>query len=159
MAKKNYIGFIFDFNTWGINTSLEDYRLCQFLNKHLNWQLQRTNDIEISTTTKDNIQIFNTYQYINQHDFYEIELIQNKKAGNILIPELRNIDFLLLQRGETDYFDKHTFSKTIIEIAGIQTAMQIDIDTLKSRHNLLISHFNESEEKKNKNYSNNWPCE
>ncbi|HRG35888.1 MAG TPA: IPExxxVDY family protein, partial [Chitinophagales bacterium] len=96
MARKNLIQASFNFDIWGINSSMEDYRLCLHINEFLKWQLKRVHDVEIFVNDAKNIKYFSAYKYNNDIDLYTVELIQNKKLGNILIPELKNIDYLFL---------------------------------------------------------------
>lgn len=138
-----HIDVAYDFQIWGINSSMEDYRLCWHLNHFLDWNLKRIADIEYYISPAKGFQHFNAYKYKNEIDFYTLELIQNKNAGNILIPELKNIDFLFLLNGEDEYFDLKEFTDLLAKIPGVQSAMQIEINSLKSKHNLLIRHFNE----------------
>lgn len=143
MAKKQFIEISYDFKVWGINSSIEDYRLCQFLNHHLNWQLKRVEDIEFYSSQIKGVKHFNAYKYTNDRDYYTVELIQNKNSGNTLIPELKNIDYLFLMKGEDDYFDLDTFIKSLSETNGVQSVLPIELSLLKSKNNLLIRHFNE----------------
>lgn len=149
MAKRQFIDVEFDFSIWGINSSVEDYRLCLYLNQSLNWNLKRVHDIEFYSSQIKGFKHFNAYMYQNEADFYTLELIQNKNSGNILIPELKNIDFLFLLHGEDEYFEKEAFSTLLSKIQGVQSVIQLNINTLKSKHNLLIRHFNEHNKKKN----------
>lgn len=149
MAKRLFIDVEFDFSIWGINSSVEDYRLCLYLNQSLNWNLKRVHDIEFYSSQIKGFKHFNAYMYHNDADFYTLELIQNKNSGNILIPELKNIDFLFLLHGEDEYFEKEAFSTLLSKIQGVQSVIQLNINTLKSKHNLLIRHFNEHNKKKN----------
>ncbi|MFN8260316.1 MAG: IPExxxVDY family protein [Chitinophagales bacterium] len=149
MAKKQFIDVAFDFIIWGINSNIEDYRLCIFLNQHLKWNFKRVHDIEFYSPQIKAVKHFNAYKYKNDADLYTVELIQNKNSGNILIPELKNIDFIFLLNGEEEYFDKETFTDALSKIAGVQSVLPIDVNSLKSKHNLLIRHFNEEPKKKN----------
>lgn len=159
MAKKQFIDVVFDFSIWGINSGMEEYRLCLNLNQHLSWHLKRVNDIEFYSPQIKAFKHFNAYKYINTQDFYTLELIQNKNGGNILIPELKNFDYLFLLHGEDDYFDREAFSQLLEKIPGIQSVIQLEVNSLKSKHNLLIRHFNESTKKKNQNSGHDWPGE
>ncbi len=143
MAKKLNTANFFDFQIWGINSNMENYRLCWFLNQYLGWDLKRVNDIEYNNKKSKTFSTFNNYRYVNEIDFYTLELIQNKKFGNTLIPELKNIDFLFLLNGEDEYFDMEEFTALLEKIPGVQSAIQLNIDTLKSKQNLLLRHFNE----------------
>jgi hypothetical protein len=149
MAKRQFIDVEFDFSIWGINSSVEDYRLCLYLNQSLKWNLKRVHDVEFYSSQIKGFKHFNAYMYKNDADFYTLELIQNKNSGNILIPELKNFDFLFLLHGEDEYFEKEAFSNLLTKIPGVQSAIQLNIESLKSKHNLLIRHFNEHNKKKN----------
>ncbi len=104
MAKRQFIDVEFDFSIWGINSSVEDYRLCLYLNQSLKWNLKRVHDVEFYSSQIKGFKHFNAYMYKNDADFYTLELIQNKNSGNILIPELKNFDFLFLLHGEDELF-------------------------------------------------------
>jgi hypothetical protein len=156
MAKRGFIDVQFDFSIWGINSNMEDYRLCLQLNNATRWHLKREPDIEFYSPKIKEYKHFNVYKFKNVIDFYTIELIQNKNSGNILIPELKNFDFLFLLHGEDDYFDINEFTQILTQISGVQSCLQIDVNSLKSRNNLLIRHFNENNKKKNENSSYYW---
>lgn len=157
MAKRQIIDLYFDFSVWGINSAMEDYRFCWHLNELLHWKMKRIADIEFNNTKQKSFSFFHAYSYRNVIDFYTLEFIQNKNAGNYLIPELKNIDYLLLLNGEEDYFDESAFIQLISKVPAIQTIIPIDVQSLKSKQNLLIRHFNEHHKKKNENSSYYWP--
>ena len=144
MAKRNVIDAIdFNFLVWGINSNMEDYRLCWHFNQVLDWQLKRIQDVRFySPRIKDHMH-FNAYKFQQKIDRYSVELIQNKNAGNYLIPEMKNFDFLFIFQGEDDYFDVPGFSQLLTKITGIQSVIPVDVNSLKSRYNLLLRHFNE----------------
>ncbi|MCB0514171.1 MAG: IPExxxVDY family protein, partial [Bacteroidetes bacterium] len=87
---------------------------------------------------------FNAYKYENKEDFYTVEIIQNKNDGFVLLPELRNIDYLFIFDGEEDYFDKDEITPIFQQIQGIQSIFEIEVDNLKSKYKLLMRHFNDT---------------
>jgi hypothetical protein len=147
MAKRELIEAAFDFLIWGINSGMEDYRLCLNMNEHLGWQFRRMDDIEFYSQQIKGYKHFNSYKYKNKTDLYTIELLQNKNAGNIFIPELKNFEFLFLFHGEDDYFDKEQLAEELRKIPGVQSVIELDVNALKSKNNLLIRHLNDSKEK------------
>jgi hypothetical protein len=144
LAKRNIIDAIeFDFLIWGINSNMEDYRLCWHFNRILDWQLKRIPDVRFySPRIKDHMH-FNAYKYQQKIDRYTVELLQNKNGGQYFIPEMKNFDFLFIFQGEDDYFDTDGFSQLLTKIPGIQSVIPVDVKTLRSRTNLLLRHFNE----------------
>lgn len=159
MAKKSHIELVYDFMLWGINSNMEDYRLCLNMNKHLHWDFKREDDIEYKHPVSKSLTYFNTYRYINEIDFYTLELIQNKKNGSILIPELKNIDYFFLLHGEDDYFEEDAFTELLANTPGVQSVIQLDIRLLKSKQNLLIRYLNEQNKKENQDSSYYWAGE
>lgn len=156
MAKKQIIDLYFDFSIWGINAAMEDYRVCWHLNELLHWKLKRISDIEYYSPKLKEYKSFHAFSYNNEMDFYTLEFIQNKKDGQILIPELKNIDYFLLLNGEEDYFDESSFLASFSKVTAIQNIIPIDVQAIKSKQNLLIRHFNEHNKKKNENSSYYW---
>ncbi|QQR99185.1 MAG: IPExxxVDY family protein [Sphingobacteriales bacterium] len=143
---KNIIDSIsFNFNIWGINSPLEDYRLCWLLNKILDWKLKRVDDIAFYQQKEKRYINFNAYKYVNELDFYTIEIIKNKHDGNILIPEMKNFDYIFLFQGEEDYFNKDEITQVLKQIKGIQSIFEIDIENIKTKYNLLMRHFNDKQ--------------
>ncbi len=147
MSKRQIIDIEYDFSIWGINSGMEDYRLCLHLNQFLNWNFKRISDLEFYSPQIKGFKHFNVYKFKNEALFYTLEIIQNKNAGNILIPELKNFDFLFLLHGEEDYFEREAFSELLTKTPGVQSAIQIEVNSLKSKHNLLIRHLNDSKKK------------
>lgn len=157
MAKRHTIDRVdFNFLLWGINSNMEDYRLCWHFNRILGWQLRRIHDVCMespkpkaeNTPQKPPVR-YNAYRYQHQIDHYTVEVLQNKNGRNRLLPELKNFDFLFIFQGEDDYFDADGFSGVLTRIPGIQSVIHINVNTLKSRGNLLLRHFNEHDEAKN----------
>jgi len=144
-AKYRIDAIDFNFYIWGIHSPMEDYRLCWLLNNILQWDFRRVNDLEIYND-RDNMPMhFNAYKFENTADLYTIELIQNKHEGFILLPELKNFDYLFLFQGEEDYFNKDEITELLKKIQGIQSIFEIDIEQIKSKYKLLMRHLYDTE--------------
>jgi hypothetical protein len=142
---KNIISAIsYNFNIWGINSALEDYRLCWLLNQMLEWKLIRVEDIAFYNQKEKKYNNFSAYKFINDIDYYTVEIIKNKNNGNVLIPEMKNFDYIFLFQGEQDYFNKDEITLLFKQLKGIQSIFEIDMENIKSKHNLLMRHFNDS---------------
>ncbi|MCB9034472.1 MAG: IPExxxVDY family protein [Chitinophagales bacterium] len=145
MAKKEIIlAYEEDIHLWGINSNLEDYRLCWYINETLYWKMKRINDVNFYNPKSKTVQYYSAYKFENEIDFYDAELIQNKRAGNYLLPEMKSFDYVFLLKGELAYFDTDAFEQQLSQISGIQLVYKVDLDKIKSRKNLLLRHFNEA---------------
>ncbi len=123
----------FEFPVWGLVTSSSPHKVCYHLNKCLHIDLAWEKEIFL-----DNTLYVNLYKYISDIDFFTIELVQNKNGNTLFIPELRNIDYFLLIRGELEMIDVDTFIKYIQTIDAIQNVISLPVKKIKSRNNFLI---------------------
>jgi len=134
-----------------ISCQLKDYRLCFHLNKKLGFDFKKIKDFEIpdGKKTKDFSLYF--FDYLdNQVYFY---LIANKNVNDILISELKHMDYFILIHGAINEKKSQTFINKIKEIPQILMANEINPDKIKSANNLFsdlelhLMHFQLKEKK------------
>jgi len=126
----------YDFTLVGISCHSKDYRLSGEINKTLNLDLIRIEDLEIHK--KDTISSYSFYEYIDADNYLEYYLISNRGNNGFLIPEQKKVDFFLVAKGNIS--DNHTndvISK-INTLSLVLTSFSIDPNLLKSKHNLLF---------------------
>lgn len=137
-----------------IHSYLEDYRLAYFLNLHLRSKLKRSSDnIDFKDSTS-----FSLFEWEDKYQDTIWNLLANKchveyemiemegslfernrtTVTRFLIPERSKVDyFLKIDNGSEFTCIKSTLSK-INHIKEVSTAYSIDIDSLKSRNNLIF---------------------
>lgn len=143
-----------DYELIAIHTSIEDYRLAYFLNKELNTKLCKKNrNIEIETS--EGKSSFNHYFYDDDKKDIQWSLIENKTSiisthkkstgifENIevnvyLLPEYKKADFLLKIENVDSYFKIKEVTKKIESINQVSMSYLLDIDSLKSKNNLIF---------------------
>lgn len=124
---------------WGLVSPIEIHRVAWNINNKFDFKLIREEDIIIPQKPKGDDLYFACFKYKNEVDLYNIILLQNQNQGAFFIKELKNIDYILLFEGETDFFSIEQFSRTINEIPTIQNAFKIPINQIKSKNILYIS--------------------
>ncbi|MEO9484138.1 MAG: IPExxxVDY family protein [Ekhidna sp.] len=140
--KKNKLdsGYAIDFELFGLVCNKKEYKLAWNLNKALDITLIKQDDIKIEYADNTSILISN---YSFETDFVSIELLQNKLVGSgniktkLLMPELKQFDFLLKFRDRTDELTFENVSVRIKSISVVEYAMRLKFDSLKSKENLL----------------------
>ena len=140
--KKNKLdgGYAIDFNLIGLVCNIKEYKLAWHLNKALGISLHKQNDIKIEYADRTSIIISN---YLFETEFVTIELLQNKLVGSgrlnskLLLPELKQFDFILKFRDQTDEFTFENVNAIIKDISIIEYAMRLKFESLKSKENLL----------------------
>lgn len=126
----------YDFSLIGISCHAKDFRLCFELNKLLEIDLTRAKDLEI--ISKNTIGNYALFEYIDEDNFLDYYLISNRGEKGFLIPEHKTIDFLLQLKGATNEEIEEELISKICSLSLVLTAYQIDVDSLKSKQNLIF---------------------
>lgn len=140
--KKNKLdgGYAIDFELFGLVCNKKEYKLAWYLNQALGITLVKQDDIKIEYADNTSILISN---YAYETNFVSIELLQNKliSSGNtknkLLMPELKQFDFLLKFKDQTDEMTSENVNAIIKGISIIEYTMRLKFDSLKSKENLL----------------------
>ena len=127
-----------DFVLIAVTTSLKDYRVCYLINKALNFNFTKIQDLEVDINNDLIPVLFSIYHYsweTTETDFY---FIANKGSDGYLVPEMRKADYFLLIKNYIDENDLDNLISAINKIPEIVTAVKIDPKKVKSRENLLF---------------------
>ncbi len=127
----------YPYSVTGINTSLKGYRLAWNLNRLLDIHLERQEPIELVNKQKDRVP-YSCFTCFDEERNRKFRLIENRIGGNLFIPEQQRSDFLFvvdLEEGES----ANEWVTVLRSIKGVSMAFDIEIDTLKSKQNLLLT--------------------
>lgn len=149
-----------DFTLIGISSSLRDYRLCHFINKHTGLQLQFGKEslidhngnvkskpqeeldyhiITEKSKNKTSTHHFPVYRYCCESFEYEYYIINNKSLENgVLIPEIANFDYFMLIKNYIDEEDLFKLIDNLKSINEIMLVKEIEPISLKSKENLIF---------------------
>lgn len=132
------VDYDFDFRLIGISCHAKDYRLCWALNNQLGLQLEKIHRENATSGLKKNgIAIESIYTYFDEENHSAYQLLYNKHNNNLLLPEQKLADFLLIidQMNEAAFED---LLKEIKKLDLVNTAFVIDVNALKSKENLIF---------------------
>ncbi len=135
-----------DFDLLAIHSTLESYRLAYYINSVLELQLKKS----------ERIQDFDFYEYNDEKNQRLWSLVANKatientdaelrqnslfssasKSYIYLLPELKKVDFFL--KIETNFSETQNLISKIKDIPQIITTFAVDVNTLKSKNNLIF---------------------
>ncbi len=98
MAKKRYLksDFFEGYTLLGIVCGLPDFRTTHFINQYGGFDFKKYEDFSLSQRKEA---AFSWYYFSNEEMRRDYFLIQNKNGADILLPALRNFDYLLLMYG------------------------------------------------------------
>jgi hypothetical protein len=131
--------FELDFELIGISCHEKDFRLCYELNNHLEIDLTRIKDLEI--VIKNVKGTYSLFEYLDEENRLDYYLISNRSEKGILIPEHKSIDFLLQLKGVTSDEIVEELITKICSISLVLTAYKINVNTLKSKQNLIFDGY------------------
>ncbi len=128
-----------DFVLIAVTASLKDYRACYLINKHLNFNFVRVDDLVVDNlnggNTKGYFSLYTCNWEASETDFY---FIANKGNEGYLVPEMRKVDFFIMIKNYIDETDLDNLISGLNKIPEIVTALKIDPKKIKSRENLLF---------------------
>ena len=149
----------FDFLLFGISSNVDDLKMCWLLNRLFSIDFSREPDVEMQNTKLGLVSNFCNFQFekksmereipsfvndgVASKDFDEssviFQLIGNRHPSGNLIPEHPRIDYFLLLSG--DGIEELASNEVVIllrSLEEIQAAFTIDVDSLKSKNNLIF---------------------
>lgn len=121
-----------------ITAPLKDYRLCYKLNKELNIDFSRIEDLELSFSEEEEPTYFSCYHYQQSQTETDFFLLSNKGTDGFLIPEMKQTDFFILIRNYLDKTDLKEMIACINRIPEVLVAAELDPKKLKSKENLIF---------------------
>jgi hypothetical protein len=127
-----------DFLLVGILSGARDYKLCFEINRKLNLDLTRLDDLSISTG-RPGSQTKHARFVANSKGVERYYLLSNRDSENTgsFIPEMRNVDFFLLVSGMAANFKIRKTVEDLRLIDVVSGAFEIDPDGLKSAETFL----------------------
>lgn len=124
------------FQLIAIASHQNDYRLSWALNRKLNWNLQKTEDLTVQGPKGTDEQRFARYSYTDARN-QTLYLIANKSSAGFLFATMTNIDFLLKAPGLPDT-DVHLMITRIRQIDFVITAFKLENLNVKERKKIIF---------------------
>jgi len=128
----------FDFVLIAVTSSLKDYRVCFLINKYLNFNFVKTDDLEVDIYPGSEPVLFSLYRYSWETTETDFFFIGNKGSEGYLVPEIKSADYFLMIRNYIDDNELDTIISSLNKIPEIVAAVKIDPKKIKSRENLLF---------------------
>jgi hypothetical protein len=127
------VEYSYDFCLIGIACLEKDYRLCWLLNNLLSLKLSKAED-HVSSVGNHSM-----FCWVDEAMYREYYLISNKSdTSKPLAEEHQHTDYFLIVKGELEEEEKKYFSEQIKTLSTVSASYQIDPNTLKSKHNLIL---------------------
>jgi hypothetical protein len=123
----------------GIMSSAHDYQLCWQINQVIGYNFRVNNSLEINLTKNQRAFYFTVFEYQEPTKSAAHYLYNNHCQAEFLLPELKNIDYLWLIKG--DYYQADDVKKLIEHLRHVelvQLVSLLDIREIKNKMNLIF---------------------
>lgn len=134
------IDFDDDFLLIGIVTQEKYYRIAWLLNQILKSDFSLKDEIVLFQSNLPKAK-FTRLDYHDEINKITYHLIENKDESHFLLPEIKNIDYLLMIKGATEFLLLHAIVDKIKKLKEVQLVTSIELKKLKSKHHLFIPEY------------------
>ncbi|GAB3535330.1 hypothetical protein GCM10027443_24190 [Pontibacter brevis] len=135
------IAYEYDFDLYGLVSTVKEYKLAWALNKLLGFRLVKQKDLCYDLVDQERI-IISNYEYLT--DYSIIRLLKNRAVGAApakkpyLLPEIKEYDYVLQINGPLQQLYPQEFIQKLLRIPLVQYVKQFDPLTLKLKDNLIF---------------------
>jgi hypothetical protein len=128
----------FDFEIIPIVSSVKEYKMCFLLNNLFGFDMYRMPDLEIMLKRKKKTVAFNVFHHYDDIDKMDYYLISNKYENELLLPELKIVDYVLKLDGFEPKDKKTEMIHKLKNVPQIQAVIDTSINELKDKTHLLF---------------------
>jgi hypothetical protein len=125
------------YTLFGISCHLKDYRLSFLLNQRLELTLIKMDDFVSLPASGKETDSFSFYHCRDEDHQNAYFLVSNRGQEAILLPELKQTDYLLLVEGPFKKAQKDRLLEVIRDIPNVLTAFGIRFETIRNYENFL----------------------
>ena len=122
----------------GIVSHENDYRLSWSLNQQFKFKFTKSDNLIISQPKLSLNQTYSVFIFEDEESFVRYSLISNKSENGFLIPDLKNIDYILKISGEIQITDVEGMVQKFKRVDLVTTAFIIDNLPTKLLKNLVF---------------------
>jgi hypothetical protein len=133
----------------GVSCHFKNYRLAWEIERKLNFPFKRTEDHVIATTVKSQETIefmFPVYEFYDDVNYIKYRLINNHTSlvhpnmelHYTLVPEYKELDYILVIDGYLDDERKEHLIKKLKEIKVILAVVELDVTKIKRKQDLIF---------------------
>ena len=117
---------------------VKNYYFCWLLNNMLGYGFRLDTDIDKPLRKKKRQYHFSVYTH-SENDFLKYHLFHNHCDGEYLLPEFRNIDFLLLMKGDiVEDVKCDNIINSIKNMPSVQMVVELTNEKIKNKQHLVF---------------------
>jgi hypothetical protein len=122
----------------GIVSHENDYRLSWAFNQYLNLKFIKTSSLTLEHPKREENPVFSVFKFDDEECFVQYFLIANKSENGFLVPELKNVDYILKITGDIKELSIKELVVKIKKMEFVNTAFIIEDLSAKGFKNIIF---------------------
>lgn len=127
----------YDFLVIAIVSFEKDYKLVWDINNSLAFDFARTDDYLAYHKKRKLDQEFSSFIFSDEKEYIDYRIITNKSDQGYLLEELKNIDYIVLIKGDFEESYDRKFLSKLQNLKSVQSAFLLDLNKLKAKERLI----------------------
>jgi len=127
-----------DFCLLGVVADEPDYRLCWMINRHLDMEFEKTDDLRLNHRKLKEKQQFSMFIFEDEEAMVTYRVIKNRADIGFFLDELKNLDYLIHIQGEI--FPDHltSFLQAANSIDAVRMCVPVNLQKIKDKERLML---------------------
>ena len=122
----------------GVVSDEVDYRFAWLLNRNLQTDFRREEDLTLYHKKTDAEQSFPLFTHVDKLAFLTYRIIGNRRDDGVFLEELKNLDYLVHIQGEIYPENIREFIEKVTAVKGVRMCVPVDLQKLKNRERLYL---------------------
>jgi len=127
-----------EFCLLGIVADEPDYKFCWRINRELEINFEKLDDLELYHPKLNVDQQFSIFAFDDEDAMVTYRIIKNRSDKGYFIDELKNLDFLVHIQGEIHKDQISTFMQSVNTIPAVLMCVPVDLARLLNKERLLL---------------------
>lgn len=127
-----------DFCLLGVVSDEPDYKLCWRINKSMNMNFEKQEELKLFHRKLDEEQVFSYFSYHDDDALITYRLINNRAQEGYFLDELKNIDYLIHIQGEINTARINDFMNSVGALEPVRMCVPSDLGRIKNKERLLL---------------------
>jgi len=127
-----------DFCLLGVVTDEPDYRLCWMINRILDMNFEKQEELQLFHRKLDKEQEFSYFSYHDSDTLITFRIIRNRSENGYFLDELKNIDYLIHIQGEINTTRINDFMQSVGALEPVRMCVPSDLSRIKNKERLLL---------------------
>ena len=127
----------YDFYLLGLSSYEKDYRIVWEINKERNFHFHKIDDHIVYHRKSGIDQHFSAFLYDDEQRGIQYKIIRNHSETGPLLEEHKNIDYVLIIRGEIDEEEIRQHKSALATLSAVQAVFIFELSKIKNKDRLL----------------------